>query len=169
MQTITIGFSKHHGNAIGSSLIQWFMGRPYSHTYFKFKEDRYKDKTIFHAVGHGTVYISETTFLENNVPVYEFEIEISDELFNELMIDCHQNAGKSYGYMQNLGLVLVRTLNRIGFDIKKNPIDDGINCSEWIYYILEEVYGQWTATEPNLVAPDEICDYLLKKGMKSIV
>jgi len=168
MKTIIIGFSRNKNNAIGSELIQKFMGKPFSHTYFKFKEDLYKDYTIFHAIGKGLVYMSETTFLEHNLPIYQFEIQILDELFNELMEDCHINAGKHYGFMQNIGIAIVRSLKKININITKNPFNEGINCSEWMYYILEEIYGKWTPVDPNLIAPDEVCDFLLARGMKCL-
>lgn len=164
MKTIIIGFSKHKGFAPGSDLIKWFMNKDFSHTYFKFKEDLYDDHTIFHAVGKGLNYISERTFLEHNQPVAEFELPISDELFNELMQDCHKHAGGKYGYFQNLGIALVRGLAKIGITLDRNPIDDGINCSEWGYYILEDIDGKWIHIDPNLVAPDQVYDYLVGRN-----
>jgi len=159
---VTIGFSRHRGFAIGSEAIQKFMNKPFSHTYFKFKQPMYKDYTIFHAVGKGLTYISETNFLKHNIIIYEFEIEISEELYKELMVDCHNNAGEHYGFYQNIGLAIVRLLSKIKINLKSNPFNDGINCSEWLYYILAEVYGKWTETEPNLVAPDEVYEFLVK-------
>lgn len=160
---ITVGFSRNKNNAIGSLLIRKFMNREFSHVFFKYKEPLFEDATLFHAIGKGLVYMAENTFLSHNVVVDEFELSISQELFNELMMDCHNNAGKDYGFFQNLGIFAIRSLNKIGFNIKKNPINDGINCSEWLYYILEEIYGKWTETDPNLVAPDEVYDFLKGK------
>ena len=128
-----------------------------------FKEDLYSDYTIFHAVGKGLTYISESRFKQNNEIVALFPVTIPDELFSELLEDCHKNAGLKYGFLQNIGIGLVRLANKVGIKVLKNPLNDGINCSEWLYYLLEEIYGKWTDTEPNLVAPDEVYDYL--KGM----
>lgn len=165
MKTIIIGFSKNEGSwAIGSRLIRWFMHRDFSHTYFKFKEDLYEDHTIFHAVGKGLIYVSERSFLKHNTPVAEFELTISNELFDELLQDCHTNAGNDYGIFQNLGIAVVRGLSKIGIKIDRNPINDGINCSEWAYYLLEEIDGKWTQTDPNLIAPDQIYDYLIGRN-----
>lgn len=167
MKTVYICFSRRRGFAIGSELIQKFMGKPFSHTYFKFKEDRYVDHTIFHAVGKGLIYVSEATLLEHNVPAKEFALVISDELFDELMQDCHKNAGKDYGFLQNLGVALVCGLAKLKIKVNKNPINDGINCSEWMYYILEEIYGKWTDEDPNLIGPDQIYDFLESKGVSN--
>lgn len=161
MQTIYIGFSKSH--LIGSKLISWFMNQEYSHTYFKFKEPWYDDNTINQSTGHGIGYMAESRFNENNTIVKEHCLQISDELFLELINECHQNAGVKYGYFQNLGIFVVNVLSKIGININKNPINDGVNCSEWMYYILEEVYGQWTDKDPNLVTPADIDDFLENK------
>lgn len=166
MKSITFGFSRSSQGLIGSKLIMWFMRKPFSHTYFKYKEDRYVDSTIFQATGKGLNYMAEHRFHEHNTPVREFTEQISDELFDELMRDCHNNAGIDYGFLQNLGLAFVRLADKVGWKIDKNPINDGINCSEWMYYILAEIYGpRWTETEPNLVAPDEVYEFLESKGL----
>jgi len=115
-------------------------------------------------VGKGLSYISETSFKSRNIIVIEFALEIPDDLYNELLEDCHNNAGVHYGFLQNVGIVLVDLLNRVGFSINKNPIDDGINCSEWIYFLLEAVFGKWIDKDPNLVTPEDA--YLfLKNGI----
>ena len=165
MKTIIIGFSKHRGTfAIGSDLIRWLMRRDFSHTYFKFKEDLYEDHTICHATGKGVNYLSETTFNASNQPVAEFELSISQELYDELLQDCHKHAGENYGYFQNIGIFIVRLLQKINIAVSRNPINEGINCSEWAYYLLEEIDGKWTNTDPNLIAPDEVYDYLVGRN-----
>lgn len=161
MKTIIIGFSKHRGFAIGSWLIRLVLQRPFSHTYFKYKEPEYQDGTVFHAVGKGLIYISETSFLEHNEPVSEFNLSISDDSFAGLMQECHKIAGRDYGYLQNIGIALIRWANKIGFNIKHNPLNDGINCSEWAADVIEEVYGKWTDKDPNLIAPDDVYKYLV--------
>lgn len=161
MKTITIGFSKNTNSwAIGSLLIRWFMNRPFSHTYLKFKEDQFSDSTISQETGAGCGYISETRFLSVDTVVAEFPIQISDELYAEIMQDCHKYAGVKYGYLQNLGLAYARIMARLGIRLKRNPISDGMNCSEWMCYILMEVYGKWTDLDPNLVAPDDVYSFL---------
>lgn len=163
MKTIYIGYSRHKGSAIGSDFIRKYLGTPFSHNYFKFKDPQYNDSTVFHAVGRGLSYVSESRFLKTNTIVAEFEVQVSDETYNELLNDCHLNAGIKYGTFQNLGIVIVDCLNKLGCHIKKNPLDDGINCSEWVAYLLEEVYGKWTEIEYNLITPKETYNYLKNK------
>lgn len=163
MKTITIGFASHKEFMIGSVAIEWLLNTDFSHTYFKFKEDRFQDHTIFHAVGKGLIYMAETTFVESALVVKEFDLQISDDLFQELMVDCHINAGKDYAYWQNLGILFDRILAKFNIKMLRNPFKYGINCSEWMYYIIEEIDGKWTDTDPNLVAPDEVYNYLLNR------
>ena len=163
MKTIYIGFSK--SNLIGSKLISWFLNREYSHTYFKFQEPWYDDKTINQSTGHGIGYMAEHNFIKNNTIVKEYVLDISDELFLELVNDCHKNAGVKYGYFQNLGIFVIDVLSKLKINIKRNPINDGVNCSEWMYYILEEVYGKWTDKDPNLVTPADVEAFLQSKNL----
>lgn len=102
MKTIVIGASRNRQCKPGSLLIQWHLGTNYSHIYFKFKEDMYEDATVFQAVGKGMQYISYNNWLEHNVPIHEFEMQVSDEIYIELMQDCHKNSGKAYGFQQNI-------------------------------------------------------------------
>lgn len=162
MKTIIIGFSRHKGNAIGSELIQKYMGTKFSHVFFKFKEPHYVDNSIFHAVGRGLSYVSETRFLHSNTIAKEFVITVSDETYYELLNDCQQNSGIKYGFLQNIGILLVDCLNKLGCSISKNPINDGINCSEWVAYLIEEMYGKWTDKDYNLVTPLDVYNYLIK-------
>lgn len=160
MKTITIGFSRRKGSAIGSEIIQKYMGTKFSHVYFKFKEPHYIVHSIFHAVGRGLSYVCETRFLQSNAVAREFDIQVSDETYYELLNDCHLNSGIKYGYLQNLGIVIVDCLNKLGCKIKKNPLNDGINCSEWAAYLVHDMYGEWTEKEYNLVTPKDIHDFL---------
>lgn len=164
MKKVYIGFSSHIGFAPGSWLIRVMLNAPFSHTYFKFKNDELLEPTIFHAVGKGLTYISESNFLIHNKPIKEIEILIDDELFNELLNDCHENASKDYAYLQNIGLILVRGLSRIGINLKKNPFTYGINCSEWVAYILNQIdpvfANKFKDIDENLIGPDQIFDYL---------
>lgn len=164
MKTIIVGFSKAKSKwMVGSALIMWFTWRPFSHVYFKFKEDLYDDWTVDQSTGHGIGYMSQIGFDQNNLTVKEFALEISDELYVEILRTCHMNSGVKYGYLQNIGIFLVDCLSKVGIKVNKNPLPIGINCSEWMYYILEEIYGKWTEKDPALIKPGDVYDFLLLK------
>jgi hypothetical protein len=141
------------------------MGRPFSHVYFMYQEPQFSDRTVSQETGHGCAAMAENSFLRINQVVKEVKLEISDELYARIMQDCHDYAGTSYGYLQNLGIGLVRLAAKVGIKIGRNPIDDGMNCSEWAYLILREIYGEWTDKDRNLIGPDDIYAFLESKGL----
>lgn len=168
MAKIIIGFStSNHNFAIGAEAIKLFMNRPFSHTYFKYKDDLYTDHTIFHAIGKGLSYVSENMFIVNNKIIKEFSFEIENNLYHELLIFCHKNAGIKYGFLQNIGVAIVKIANKLGFKINKNPLNDGVNCSEIMFYILKHVYGNWINKDPNLVDPEDVYNFLEQKYGKN--
>lgn len=165
MKRVWIGFSKK--NAIGSKLIRAFLCSPFSHTYFRFKDDNLNDSMIFHAVGKGLVFISNENFIKHNEKVSEFEFGISEELYIELRNECNKYAGLQYGIFQNIGLAIMKYLN-----LNKNPLNDGINCSEWVSYCLEELYPEeWSSLykDFNSVDPKQVYEYLINKKANRIL
>lgn len=163
MKEIKIGFSTHKGFAPGSKLIRWYTKRDFSHTYFKYKDSTFTDHTIFHAVGKGLSYVSETNFLKHNTVVREFTMLVPDELFHLILNICHQKSGQDYGYLQNLGILIVELLSKVGIKLKENIINDGVNCSELMCYLLTEVHGKWIKKDADLVTPADVYDFLVKK------
>lgn len=165
MAIISFGFSRNSKGKIGSRILCWAMRKKFSHTFFMFKEKMYSDRTVQQSTGHGVASMSETRFLQDNIIVQEFPVAISEALFDEILQECHKYAGCNYGYLQNLGVAIVRLAAKLGIKINKNPLDDGMNCSEWMCYILDEIYGKWTTKDPNLVGPDDVYAFLESKGL----
>jgi hypothetical protein len=46
--------------------------------------------------------------------------------------------------------------------------DDGVNCSELIAMALDEIYGEWTEKDYNLVTPKDIYKFLEEANGNSI-
>lgn len=158
---ITIGFSRHKGFAPFSKLLCAYMDTDFSHVYMKFKESNMPDATIYHAVGKGLIYLSEQHFMEHNIVVAEYEFDISEDVHNKIRVDFHTQAGTNYGYLQNLGIALVDVLNKyFNCNIKKNPMAEGINCSEWVGQVLDDAIGDWTKIDPSLIKPSDIRNFL---------
>lgn len=159
MKNIIIGFSKNRKCAIGSKLIMAYMRTKFSHTYLRIKLDTFNEDSVFHAVGRGATIVSYSNFLIKNEPIKEFNLNISDELFDEICNEFHKRSGKDgYGFLQNIGILIAEKLK-----LTKNPFDDGLNCSEWIAYCLEEIYPErWKSNERdfNLVKPSEVYEFL---------
>lgn len=154
---LKIGFSKSKTNAIGSRLIQWWMGTNFSHTFLIFDLPKFQDKVIFQAVGSGLNFIAETNFLDHNDIVTNFEIEINEDQYYILINKCILASGKNYGYLQNIGDVIAKI-----FRLNKNPFNDGTNCSEWVAECLVtidlEAFSKFV--DLNLVTPKDVYNYL---------
>lgn len=156
---IKIGFSEPNHFKLGACIIKKYLGTDFSHTYVKFKQERLNDNTIFHAVGMGVVYLSETQFKKNNNQVKEFTLELSEDLYNKVLNKCHSLASNKYAFGQNLGLVIKRQ-----FNLNVNPFQDDFNCSELVAYLLVEIWPQdWIGVDLNSVGPDTVYCYLEKK------
>ena len=157
---ITIGFSKHKGLAIGSRLIRWWMGRPFSHTYAVLNLECFDSPTVFQAVGKGLQFISYERFTEKAIVIDEFQIEVDKNTYKIILNTCQKYSGLKYGYLQNLGYIFCEW-----FKIKENPFDDGMNCSETIAKLLKfkdpEAFGD---KDLNLVSPADVYDYLKSKS-----
>lgn len=165
MRNIRIGFSKSKKTIrIGSKLIRWWLGAPFSHTYLYFQIDGLTRHSVFQAVGSGLELISIDKFLEHNEIVEEFTIPINDDSYFDILNKCHNAAGEDYGFWQNIG-DLIATL----FRLKHNPFTDGYNCSEWVALCLIELDPEAFSTieDLNLVTPKDVYDYLEKKYGKT--
>jgi hypothetical protein len=157
---IIIGFSKHRGFAPFSKLLCLYMNVDFSHVYMKFQDTKMPDPTILHAVGKGLIYLSDTVFRQHN-EIVQYTFDISDETFDKIKTDFHRQAGEDYGYLQNLGVFLIDLIKSISSnEVAKNPLSEGINCSEWVSQVLDDAIGDWTDKDPNLIKPSDIRNFL---------
>lgn len=165
--SISIGFSKHKGFAPMSNVIRWVLSTPYSHVYLKFEIPGVNQPLMFHSTGKGINILSYANFLENNEEVLEHGGEITQEANEKLINYIFKMAGTNpYGYLQNIGIFIIDVLNLIGFEIKSNPINDGVNCSELMAMTMQEIKGgPWTDKDYNLITPRDIWDAITEKGM----
>jgi hypothetical protein len=136
------------------------MGTEFSHTYLKVQLPLMQEMTVLHATGAGLFPAAYSHFLEKNIPVREFELDISDRQLAEILNMAHRNFGEKYGFLQNFGVLLVQSLEKLGIKESRNPLSDGINCSEWLYEVLTDLYGPWTNKDKNLVTPKDVYEYL---------
>lgn len=135
---VTVGFSKHKGFAPLSWLIIWGEKVPFSHTYFKLRQEKLDRVLIYEATGRGVNFINETRWLENNEIVQEMELDIPDINKQNFYRKAIDNLGTPYGYKQLLGLVLVRLLNLVNIKIQ-NPFSDG-NKTNICLELLAEMF-----------------------------
>lgn len=130
MKQITIGFSRACTTfPIFSWLIMMAQRTSYSHVYLKY-QDNYLGQTMYYQASHTLVNsMSEAVFLSQELPVYEFTFNISDEMFLKTMQFAASQAGKPYGILEICGLALVELASGIGISIK-NPLRE--SGTTWI-------------------------------------
>ena len=167
MRKITIGFSKNSDNKIFSVGLQDYMGKGYSHCFVKYYTKKHLgDDAIYHSsLSAGVGYMSQTIFEETNTIVMMYEIEVSDEAYKAIREALFKVCGRKYGMMQNIGILLVDTLRKLGIKAK-NPFVKGENCSEMVYrHILSVLYPEFEY-DPDTISPKDVEDILNKKAIR---
>jgi len=162
MKIIEIGFSRNKHNLIGSNLIMKYLGADYSHCYIK--------KTIFmdyNVVYHSTFksgvnFLSQRNFEKDNIEVKTYRLLISDQDYERVMKGIINSCGKQYGFMQNVGIVIVDVFRKVFKVNINNPFTKHYNCSELIYkLIITKLYPQISKRyNPNTVTPLDIDNIL---------
>ena len=155
MRKIIIGCSRN--SKIGSRLIQWWIGAPYSHVYAKWHLND-QDKDIVYQASHGMVHFKSCcNFKKENEIVQEFEIELTCEQFKKFSAKCIDLAGEPYSRLELLQILLCDISNeKIKFEDQPGYI-----CSELMCELLEDV-GYKFDKPKYLVNPKDIIDILVK-------
>lgn len=139
MDGIIVGFSRPKKWKPFAWLIMQAYNIPYDHVYVRFYSDSYERNLVYQASGTKVNFMSQEIFLEDNLAIAEFEIEISKENKKQMVQFAIDNCGKPYGIKAVFGLTLVRIAELFGKTIK-NPFRDNETtyvCSELGAYILE--------------------------------
>ena len=141
-----------------SWLIQAFQGEPFSHVYIR------DNDVVYHAIGAGVLKMSYDEFKAHNTVVHEFYLMFDDNTKAKLIDKLESLLGTKYGYMQNLGIILVDGLNRwCGIRIG-NPFTSGVNCSQYVYEALKTVIPYIKEMDPETIRPDDVYDILKERG-----
>lgn len=140
--------------AFGSQIIRLFMNTPYSHVYLKFYSPTLDRVLIYEAVGSGVRFIGSIAWSQHAEEVASFPLQICNSSYLQLMQYCIDNAGRKYGFLQNIGVALSYV-----FKEKFNRFKEGKNCSEVIADILE-MEGIKIDIEKNLITPKDVYNRL---------
>lgn len=161
MKHITIGFSEPRDTKIGSSLIKWWINKPYSHTFLMWYSDDLDRVLIYHAA-HGTVhFVGLDRFLEENQIIKHYDLTIPDDIFNKLVVRAIDLAAIKYSYLE-LIQILFYDMNIRLFD-KEVPLTRdqlGYICSELLGEFCVQYLGMQFAKPTYLLRPDDIEDAL---------
>ena len=169
MRTLKIGFSKNKNDAIFSVLLQKWMKKEYSHCFIQYDVKRiFGDNAIYHSsLSSGIGYASKLVFEEANIIVAMYELEMSDEIYEQVRKELFKVCGRKYGMIQNIGIYFVDMLRKNGINVA-NPFTKDENCSEMVYRHALKVIDPTLDFDPNMITPKEI-EEILKKIAKRIM
>lgn len=154
MIPVKIAFSRPKSKwAVGSYLIRSVERSKFSHVLLRWRAESLERELVYQA-GHGMVhFLSGDRFDSAAVTVVEYEIELTDEQFREMVRKCIDLAGISYGYWQLVGMGLQRVF---GF---RNPFRDGSKtyvCSELVGEVLKIIYGSKINVDLEFAGPAKL-------------
>ena len=169
MRKLYIGFS--YTDKIGSYALRKYMKTQFSHVFFELEHKHlFGQNTIFHAsMSSGVSYWSDSNFNKVNTKTHLYEIELSEVKYKALRAKLHNRAGEQYGFMQNLGIVMVDIAKNLGISMS-NPFRKDANCSELVFYALVELHPElFIEFDANTIRPDHIKLILEKYGYKNVL
>jgi uncharacterized protein YycO len=151
MKTIRIGFSRPKKMfPVFSWLIRLWIKKPYSHVYLGFDSSLTGRSVIYEAIFGGVRFVGSKMWQKQSRELGSYEFLVSDHVYKKTMTWCIDQAGVSYGFAQNLGIVLAHI-----FRLRHNPWKSGINCSELIGEILV-IKGAKIEKDLDLLTPADI-------------
>lgn len=163
IDTVTIGFSrpKNHKFPIGSWLIRLHQRTPYSHCYIRFYSESLNRTLVYEAVGTGGVrFIGYKAWSEHAEELLSFTIKAKKCNYITMLQSFVDEAGASYGCLQNVGIFLANV-----FGWKNNPWKKGRNCSEIVGLFLKSE-GYEINKPLDLLTPKDIESILKTKVAK---
>lgn len=155
MSKVIVGFSTCE--EFVSKAIRFF--RPnakFSHT-FVVLGDFVGEKLVAEAGTFQVDCIPLSLYDNKDYRVQMFEVEVSGDVEDSVRKTL-QLVNKPYGYLQLVGFIWVWFWAKLGHK-EQNPFDEGIICSELVYYFLRDVgYEKLVELDldPNDVAPDHL-------------
>ena len=163
MRKVRFGFSvpKDHPFPIYSIIIKKMDDADFSHVYVRWKPRIIDEFICYEASGTQLKFIGQEVFDERIQPIYEYEIELEQEEFENGLAYCMKNSGKDYGFKQAFGMFLAKVLK-----LKKNPFADGREtqvCSEVAGAFLEKT-GKSTGLDLDLATPKDIHNFVKNLG-----
>jgi hypothetical protein len=162
MKQIELVFTKSKKKfPVGSLLIRLWTGKEYSHVARKMNISFLEEANYFQADEGKVNWEYETFFNKKHEIVKSITFTCTTEEFINFNRLCWEQVGAKYGFLQNLGIVLVDIARFFGFKIC-NPWKKGMNCSEVLYRtIIVPKFGN-LGYNPDTIKPHEIEDILEK-------
>ncbi len=140
MRTITVGFSRPIKPTLFSKLIQWAdHGAPFDHVYIYWNWDLIGRQIIYQASKMAVNFESDVTFNAHAIRVEEYDVQISDACYKEIMQFCMDNSNKPYGLKEIFGFAWVKICGWFGKKVNNPFPTHGASyvCSKLITEILQ--------------------------------
>jgi hypothetical protein len=156
MRRIKIGFSTRK-KALLSKIIRKIEGTPFSHTYIELFPKSIDIPMIYQASSTMIHFQASSNFDAVNTRIYEKELEITDDVYQEILRYCMLNAAKPYSVLQLFAILTQKVGQVFGITIK-NWADNGEAaqiCSELTYNILK-ILGYKIDKNVDLITPKDV-------------
>lgn len=137
-------------------------GTPYSHVYIRWHSESLDKTLIYQASGTSVNFMSLDRFLSHNIIVDEFEFDLSDETYKNVLRFAIDTVGAKYGAKQLMGLGVVRLGSVFGAKWH-NPFRDKRQtyvCSELAAYIIKEYMAGSISVDLDEISPKDVYGYL---------
>jgi hypothetical protein len=139
--------------------IMWWTGKKYSHV-ARAVEIRDWGKRYFQASEGKVNYEYEKYFLKKHEIIKKYTIEIPKELDSKIKKACYQEAGNTYGTLQNIGIFFTDIYYRLFRKETKNPWTKGRNCSELLYADCFKIIIPELDYKENKIKPHQIVEII---------
>jgi hypothetical protein len=149
MKKIIFGLSKRSSFNIFSSMIRLFESTDYSHVYVRFEVPTTYQTVVCQASGLEVNFENLSIFLSKEKVCYEWEMEISDELFSQVLDFSIQQLGKPYSMKVIIGDFFHKLF---GWKLFRSAGTNEFVCSEFVGYILQIV---------GILPQDFVLDYYM--------
>lgn len=121
---------------------KWSAGQEWSnvpsHSRIRFFDLKHEVWWVYEASGSSVKLVGYDSVMKNTQAIKTYEYYIPPQTKKILVKNINKSIGTGYGYMQLLGLGIVRIFRAIGFKIS-NPFADGKKtevCVETVYWVL---------------------------------
>ena len=157
MKTLTVGFSRSSEKiALFSRLIMLVQRTNYSHCYLKYTDQNTNKDMVFQASGLQVNSVGYPFFLSKEVVVKEFQLNISDEAFQNIMGSMQDLLGQPYSMLQilNTGLYLLTGKSLLDKYIV------GWDCVKIVAMELEKELGYKIPENLDVITPKDLMQFL---------
>lgn len=124
-----------------SDLIRDFQDSNVSHCYFEFDDERYGETLVYEAKGLNTHLLNKKNIDPNTQVIYEFEADISDEKFSQIMKHIYRNIGMPYAWKTLLGHAIKKIAAWFCIKLKNPWPEPGQICSESVAELMILFFG----------------------------